>query len=71
MEVEMFQSILDGWSAGCPWCRAIGEAEEVWRAHSLESCEDGVAEEIRGMVGKVKRVIRWEAYSCCFDCGVS
>lgn len=25
---------------------------------------------VRGMVGQVKRVVRWEAYSCCFDIGV-
>jgi hypothetical protein len=70
MEVEMFRSVLDGWLAGCPWCRAIGEAEEVWRAHRLENCEEVEAEAVVEMVQRVKRVVRWEAYSCCFDCGI-
>ena len=70
MEVEMLRSILEEWSAGCPWCRATGEAEEVWRAHGLEGCEEVEAEAVIEMVERVKRVVRWEAYSCCFNCGV-
>ena len=70
IEVEIFRGVLDEWSAGCPWCRAIGEAEEVWRAHRLEDCEEVEAEAVIEMAERVKRVVRWEVYSCCFDCGV-
>ncbi|KAK4233032.1 hypothetical protein C8A03DRAFT_19808 [Achaetomium macrosporum] len=70
MEVETFRTILDTWSAGCPWCRATGEAEEVWGGHTLDGCQEEAAGEIRRMVGRVKQGVRWEAYSCCFDCGV-
>lgn len=70
IEAERFRWILDRWSAGCPWCRAAGEAEEVWRGHVLDSCGEENAQRVREMVQRVKRTVRWEAYSCCFDCGV-
>ncbi|KAK4117986.1 hypothetical protein N657DRAFT_638369, partial [Parathielavia appendiculata] len=70
IEVEQFQAVLQEWSVGCTWCRAIGEAEEVCRRHTLDRCQEEDAGEIRRMVGQAERLVRWEPYSCCFDCGI-
>jgi hypothetical protein len=70
MEVEEFKAILRMWSVGCPWCRATGEAEEVYSGHGLDCCDEPEADGIREMAERVKQVVRWERYSCCFDCGV-
>jgi hypothetical protein len=70
MEVDEFRAVLHTWSVGCPWCRAMGEAEERCREHTLEGCREEYVGDIQEMVRRVKRVVRWEAYSCCFDCGL-
>jgi hypothetical protein len=46
--VEQFRAILREWSVGCIWCRATGEAEEVYRRHTLDSCQEGDADYIPG-----------------------
>ena len=70
IEVERFKEMMGEWLVGCTWCRASGEAGEVYTGHGLEDCEEGEAEGVREMVERVRRVVRWERYSCCFDCGL-
>jgi hypothetical protein len=69
-EVEQFKQILREWSVGCTWCRANSEAEEVCSGHGFDDCQDTDAEAVRETVERVRRVVRWERYSCCFDCGL-
>ncbi|KAK4242971.1 P-loop containing nucleoside triphosphate hydrolase protein, partial [Corynascus novoguineensis] len=71
VEVEQFQGILDTWSAGCQWCRAIGEGEAAYSSHTLfEGCQDENAEAVQDMVKQARQAVKWAPYSCCFQCGI-
>jgi hypothetical protein len=70
-EVEELAERLEEWSEGCVACRAFGiGAEGRWKGHGLEGCGEEGGEMVRAAVEKVREVLRWEAYSCCFVCGL-
>ncbi|KAK3896428.1 hypothetical protein C8A05DRAFT_20594, partial [Staphylotrichum tortipilum] len=69
-EVEQFREILREWSVGCTWCRAIGEEPGVYRGHGIQECMEDDAANVRRTVERVRGVVRWAPYSCCFDCGL-
>ncbi|KAK4221164.1 P-loop containing nucleoside triphosphate hydrolase protein [Podospora fimiseda] len=70
LEVERFKEILEEWATGCMWCRATGEEKRVYSGHRLEECMEEDSGVVRQTVERVRRKIRWEKYSGCFDCGI-
>ena len=36
----------------------------------MGECKEEAAGEVRGAIAKIKKGVRWEDYSCCFDCGL-
>jgi hypothetical protein len=64
-QVERLREVAEQWSAGCAWCRAGGRPAE---AHVLSACREDNADRVQAMVARMQGV-RWDAYSCCFDCG--
>jgi hypothetical protein len=48
VEVKQFREVLRQWSVGCPWSRAIGEVEEVYREHTLDRYQEETQARYRG-----------------------
>lgn len=69
-EVERFGAMLEQWAIGCTWCRATGEDEWICASHTMEACGGEDVEDVEDMVQRWEKAIRWEPYSCCFDCGL-
>jgi superfamily II DNA/RNA helicase len=67
-EVERLGEMLQEWKDGCQWC-CVNEwagAEQ----HQLADCVQEQADNVREGVREMRKRVRWEKYSCCFQCGV-
>jgi hypothetical protein len=67
-EVERLGEMLQEWKDGCQWCRVNEWAGA--EQHQLADCVQEQADDVREGVREMRKRIRWEKYSCCFQCGV-
>lgn len=68
LEVERLGEMLQEWADGCQWCRVNDWASA--KQHQLADCNQKQADDVRKGVREMRKRIRWERYSCCFQCGV-
>ncbi len=66
LEISALEERLKEWKEGCQGCRAAGRKRMKCESHSIWECEGEQADMIREEMGRIKRVIRWEKFSCCF-----
>ena len=65
--IQGLEERLDEWKEGCQRCRAWGERCE---GHNIKDCIEADAAEVQKGLEIIKSLIRWERFSCCFECGV-
>lgn len=65
--IQGLEERLDEWKDGCQRCRAWGEG---CRGHEIEDCKGVDAAKVRTGLEIIQGLIRWERFSCCFECGV-
>jgi hypothetical protein len=68
LEVQRLEEMLQEWKACCAWCHVnecIGEEQ-----HELANCTQEGAEDVQNGAREMLKQIRWDRYSCCFNCGV-
>ena len=70
LEISALEERLEEWKEGCQGCRAAGREGVKRLGHSIWDCCGERADTIREEVGRLKRAIRWEKFSCCFRCGI-
>jgi superfamily II DNA or RNA helicase len=67
INVEDLAARLEEWEGRCPLCYVRGKPAQ---GHGLMTCESEGAEEVQEVYQHMKKGVRWEKYSCCFQCGV-
>ena len=60
--------MLEEWKGCCQWCRVNEWADA--EQHRLADCRQEQADDVREGVRETLKRVRWEKYSCCFECGV-
>ena len=58
---------LEQWVIGCQWCRVWGLR---CSDHDIKNCKKSSVDNIREGISKFKSMVKWERFSCCFDCGI-
>ncbi len=66
-QAERLEQLLREWSQKCVICMAMGEAG---KGHMADRCTYSFADELGAYMERVRREIKYEAYSGCWDCGV-
>lgn len=69
LEVEGFQRELERWNGKCPYCYIRGEGGRT-AEHGLTECSMEGVEKTQTLFDWMKRMIRYEKYSVCYDCGI-
>jgi superfamily II DNA helicase RecQ len=68
LEVQRLAEMLEEWKGCCPWCHVNKWAGE--EQHQLAECTQEGASKVRQGVSKITGRLRWDKFSCCFQCGV-
>jgi hypothetical protein len=70
LEVQVLEERLEEWMLGCQRCRAAGKVGKECEGYSIWECCKERADIIRDEVKRIKGLIKWERFSCCFECGI-
>ena len=66
LEVQVLEERLEEQMLGCQRYRAVGKVGKEYKGYSIWECYKEWADIIRDKVKRIKGLIKWERFLCCF-----